>query len=296
MPGSLGIPLPFNSKNVKPYSFVNTKVARAVQHAFHALAIDEHRSLFTPTLWELPIDGSAQGASLQKLKQCWFPGSHSNVGGSYPDAGMSNITLAWMISQLEDTDGGILSFSPGYLNYVQDRCNTYYSEVNEPIRPWGFGKLYDSSAVDSPLTLAQALSPIVRTPGQYCEVSDEDGKQTSTPLQGTGECVHRCVRVRIDGGGKGPEVMADSSAVERAFSLVKKAAGLHPASKVEEASYKSPALAGLELVEPPAVRVERDHATAGASGVFWKIKDGTALPEDVLGETEIRLLKRSVGQ
>ena len=110
--GSLGIPLPFHAEIVKEFSFVNTKVAVHVQHAFQALGLDEHRRLFTPTLWEWPTNDQ----NLKKLKQCWFPGVHSNIGGSYPDAGISNITLAWMISQFEESDGGILTFDPIYLD------------------------------------------------------------------------------------------------------------------------------------------------------------------------------------
>ncbi|KAH6724128.1 hypothetical protein BKA61DRAFT_664832 [Leptodontidium sp. MPI-SDFR-AT-0119] len=292
--GALGIPLPWNSKNVKPFSFVNTKVARAVQHAFHALAIDEHRNLFTPTLWELPNEGPDQKVNLQKLKQCWFPGSHSNVGGSYPDAGISNITLSWMISQLEEHDGGILSFNPDYLDYVQDLNNKFYATEKEPIRPWGFGKLYDSSMVTDPITLAQSLKPITRTPGRYNRISTENGKQTNVPLKGTGECIHRCVRVRIDGGGKGPEENVDDTVLEKAFTLVKKAAGFHPDNTEEGKFYKSPALNNFTLVEPPAVKGAKDDS-GPAAGVYWKGVDGLGdLPEDGLGKTEIRLLRRSV--
>ena len=74
--GALGIP------NIGPlppqhreYSFVNTRVAANVEHAFQALALDEHRKAFVPTLWEKPEGPS----SLKILRQCWFPGVHSNV-------------------------------------------------------------------------------------------------------------------------------------------------------------------------------------------------------------------------
>lgn len=284
-----------NSKNVKPFSFVNTKVARAVQHGFHALAIDEHRGLFTPTLWEQPNEGSNQKVNLQKLKQCWFPGVHSNIGGSYPDAGISNITLAWMISQLEEHDGGILSFNQDYLDFVQDLNNTFYTtEEKEPIRPWGFGKLYDSSVITNPLSLTQSFKAITRTPGRYNRISLESGTQTDVPLKGTNEYIHRCVRVRMDGGGKGPEENTDDNVLEKAFTLVKKAAGFHPDNTQEGEFYKSPALSKFTLVEPPALKNAKD-ASGSAAGVYWRGDDGLGdLPEDVLGKTEVRLLKRSV--
>ena len=287
----MGIPIPWDSENAKPYSFVNSKVPQHVQHAFHALAIDEHRNLFTPTLWEQPDEPHR----LNVLKQCWFPGSHSNIGGSWPDAGISNITLAWMISQLEDTDGGILSFDPEYLDFVQDLNNEYYAKVPEPIRPWGFGKLYDSSLVDGAVTFTEALAPITRTPGRYSQISTEDGKPTQQRLTNTNECIHRCVRVRMDAGGPGMEELASNSTVGNIINLVKMQVGTNSQVKKELASYNSPALVKYKLEQAPSVKVEVDHASAGSSGVYWKGKDGLGdLPEDTLGATEIRLLKRSV--
>ncbi|CAL3966601.1 unnamed protein product [Diplocarpon coronariae] len=292
--GALGIPMPWNSRNVKPFSFVNTKVARAVQHAFHALAIDEHRNLFTPTLWEQPDRGSGQVVGLQKLKQCWFPGTHSNIGGSYPDAGISNITLAWMISQLEEHDGGILSFSPDYLDFLQDQNTKFYASEPAPPRPWGFGKLYDSSRVTDPVSLANSLLPITRTPGRYHRVSTGSGQQTGALLVGTGECIHRCVRVRIDGGGRGPGEPAGST-VGHLLNAVKQAAGLHPDATPGGRFYQSPALSNYTLVEPVAVKAASDDPALGVSGVYWKAGDGLGdLPEDTLGSTEIRLLRRSL--
>jgi len=283
--------MPWGSENVKPYSFVNTKVPQHVQHAFHALAIDEHRNLFTPTLWEQPDEPHR----LNVLKQCWFPGSHSNIGGSWPDAGISNISLAWMISMLEDTDGGILSFDPKYLDFVQDLCNEYYKKVGEPIRPWGFGKLYDSSIVSDTVTFAEAVAPITRTPGRYTEISIEDGQPTKQRLTNTNECIHRCVRVRIDADGPGIEELVPTSTAAKMINLVKEQVGIHAQVKKELATYVSPALQNYELVQGPSVKVEVDHSGAGPSGVYWKGKDGLGdLPEDTLGKTEIRLLKRSV--
>jgi len=60
----------------------------------HAISIDERRCYFRNNLW---------GAQLpnQTLKQVWFSGVHSDVGGSYADAesGLSQITLEWMLCE-----------------------------------------------------------------------------------------------------------------------------------------------------------------------------------------------------
>jgi len=97
--GSLGFPqlgiLPFRVH--ESYRFVDTRIPKIVEKAFHALALDENRRPFLPTLWEDP-DRNLDKAS---FKQVWFPGVHADVGGSYVDGQAANVTLAWMVQQLE---------------------------------------------------------------------------------------------------------------------------------------------------------------------------------------------------
>ncbi|TVY37155.1 hypothetical protein LSUB1_G005997 [Lachnellula subtilissima] len=282
--GSLGIPLPFHAENVKEFSFVNTKVAVHVQHAFQALGLDEHRKLFTPTLWEWPTNDQ----NLKKLRQCWFPGVHSNIGGSYPDAGISNITLAWMISQFEESDGGILTFDPTYLDWLQDLNNEYYIKQAEPIRPWALGKLYDSAPHNTVKGIVAGLSPVVRTPGRYHVVNDKTGLGTNIPLKNTCEFIHPSVRNRMNSRGIGTE--EDSKHVSEVSHLLNAAKGLVGVNWNLN-KYSSAALKNYELVESVGVQ----NGTTGAGGVVWKAKDGgEGLPEEELGRTEIRLLKRSV--
>ena len=71
-----------------------------LDYAFQALAIDEKRLTFLPTLWHKTTDGPAKD-----LQQCWFPGVHGNIGGQAEDprsAGdfeeIGDNTLAWMVS------------------------------------------------------------------------------------------------------------------------------------------------------------------------------------------------------
>ena len=298
--GALGIPIDWDKKNVKEFSFVNTKVARHVQHAFQALALDEHRRLFTPTLWEQPDDAH----NLKKLKQCWFPGVHSNIGGSYPDAEISNITLAWMISQLEDHDGGILSFDHEYLDQVQDWNTEGYIKRNVPIRPWGMGRIYDSASPNNVLTAAQGINPIIRTPGEYCKIDLKTGLQDpKRPLLNTNEYIHRCVRVRIDGGGLGTEDDPPNTTAKVITGVQDgvmkfKQKFLHtdippPKDPQPPGKYNSSGLVNYKLQQSESVRTEVDHSAPGPAQVWWKAtnRDGW-LPEDELGPTEIRMLRR----
>ncbi|MET0342535.1 MAG: DUF2235 domain-containing protein [Polyangiales bacterium] len=105
--GSLGYPLPF-FRAVRPllellglsWWFHDTKLGNNVLHAYHALAIHERRSDFQPTLWSQQLDASGQPQrASQVLEQVWFPGTHSDVGGGHFAAGLSDLTLSWMIEK-----------------------------------------------------------------------------------------------------------------------------------------------------------------------------------------------------
>lgn len=69
-----------------------------IDYAFHALAIEEKRGPFEPALWQCP---KGKNVDSEKVQQVWFTGVHSNVGGSYEDAGLSDIALDWMIKRVE---------------------------------------------------------------------------------------------------------------------------------------------------------------------------------------------------
>lgn len=96
--GSLGIPLGglrlLNLVN-RRWQFHDTRLSSTIEAAFHALAIDERRRAFRPTLWQ-PSDTARAGKAAQQVEQVWFSGVHSNVGGGYPDTGLSDIALNWM--------------------------------------------------------------------------------------------------------------------------------------------------------------------------------------------------------
>ena len=97
--GSLGVPddlvlLDQLLDQPRKYRFHDTELSARVRHGRHALAIDERRASFAPTLWTggpRPADGS--------LQQIWFPGTHSDVGGGYAECGLSDGALKWMIDE-----------------------------------------------------------------------------------------------------------------------------------------------------------------------------------------------------
>lgn len=103
--GALGIPfgkLPFSRSK---YQFLDTDLRIENDRAYHALAIDEHRAAFKPTLWTKMVPKSATPGSvypdrpLNKVEQRWFVGAHSNVGGGYNSDLLPQIPLRWLMQK-----------------------------------------------------------------------------------------------------------------------------------------------------------------------------------------------------
>jgi len=93
--GAMGIPISFLGLFDDKDEFYDTKIGSNVRIARHAMAIDEHRRDFAPTIWEL--------REKMDMKQVWFCGSHSDIGGSYghdrDGTVLSDIALQWMIEE-----------------------------------------------------------------------------------------------------------------------------------------------------------------------------------------------------
>lgn len=193
--GALGVPrigwltrIGLQSTTMKDLRFYDTTLSNCIEYAFQALALDERRYQFQPTLWE-KMEGNTT-----TLKQVWFPGAHANVGGGYNDQQIATITLAWMVAQCQshlDID----------LDYVVDQweeAEDYYKNHDEKVRPWSFGKIFDG------LTAFYTLGgQAVRKPGRYCAVDPNTGKETDDPLMDTREFIHPSVRARIKLNGPG---------------------------------------------------------------------------------------------
>ncbi|KAF9631692.1 protein of unknown function DUF2235 [Lasiodiplodia theobromae] len=196
--GSLGAPRigwltrvglqPMQSKEM---TFYDTKLSNCVDYAFQALALDERRTSFAPALWEKSRDNKRT-----VLRQVWFPGVHSNVGGGYDDQQLANITLAWMVAQLQP----FLDFKTKYV-FDQELANDrFYSKRRQPIRPWSFGEIPNSSS-----GIYSLAGSTKRTPGQYTVTDPHTGRSTGRPLRETCEYMHASVRTRLRMGGPGTE-------------------------------------------------------------------------------------------
>ena len=95
--GALGIPGQLlAADNEKKFAFHDTGPCPIVKHARHALAIDEHREQFVPTLWTGTPPAGVD------IEQVWFAGAHSDVGGGYVTRALADTPLVWMAKEAED--------------------------------------------------------------------------------------------------------------------------------------------------------------------------------------------------
>jgi glutathione S-transferase len=100
--GSLGIPLQGgpDDQRIDIFQFADRALSPQVAAGFHAVALDEQRSDFVPTLWDAR-DG---------VVQRWFCGAHSDVGGGSAAPEYSAIALRWMTAKLASRG---VRFAPG---------------------------------------------------------------------------------------------------------------------------------------------------------------------------------------
>jgi uncharacterized protein (DUF2235 family) len=92
-------------KYIFPLSMPDRVLNPKVGIARHALALDEERDTFHPLLWDEYAE-----ADTERIKQVWFAGVHCDVGGGYPDDGLSYQPLDWM---MDEAAAAGLRFLPG---------------------------------------------------------------------------------------------------------------------------------------------------------------------------------------
>jgi hypothetical protein len=162
--GSLGIPdylgvldLAFDRLD---NSFHDTRFASNVQIGRHALAMDEMRESFQPTLWtDIPA-----GADVEQI---WFPGVHSDVGGGYQQSGLSDGALQWMLEEaqkagLELRAGVFKQINPNPLDILHDSCEGFFSML--PTQPRAVPSLYEAGRFHSSVMERYEVPPLSQAP------------------------------------------------------------------------------------------------------------------------------------
>jgi len=100
--GALGNPLIFGFLSGRLHRFHDAELSSTVENAYHAMAVDEKRKHFAPTLWKRQDDSDQQS-----VEQRWFIGVHSDVGGGTAKPGLSDLALEWVAERARQCGLGI---------------------------------------------------------------------------------------------------------------------------------------------------------------------------------------------
>jgi uncharacterized protein (DUF2235 family) len=118
---------------VWPLSMPNRFMSAKILRGCHAIALEDERDAFTPVIWDeryvrarangstkyqlfdLDYDPRSEAArqaeplpqaraqlpaiDRQRISQVWFTGVHADIGGGYPENGLSFVTLNWMMDR-----------------------------------------------------------------------------------------------------------------------------------------------------------------------------------------------------
>jgi hypothetical protein len=118
--------------------FYDNKLNPHVGYARHALSIDEARADFDRVPWE--FDGDVRQRTDDEpelLRQVWFSGDHSDIGGSYieNEFRLSDNSLSWLLEQLRELpnllqiDEAVLRVFPSGLGKQHDECKSGFSGI-----------------------------------------------------------------------------------------------------------------------------------------------------------------------
>jgi uncharacterized protein (DUF2235 family) len=162
--GALGFPkFSGDGRRVDAFRFADTQLSAKVSHGYHALALDEQRVDFAPTLWD----------AADNVTQVLFPGAHSDVGGGYPmsnnESGMSDGALQWMMDRL--AGDGVLFHDAPPVPIVPDPSGIAHKPWEKP--PFNIPTIFTGRrvfppgmALDASVQKRLALASVVAAPGE----------------------------------------------------------------------------------------------------------------------------------
>lgn len=150
-----------------PYKSISSIIDRFYQHKFHnfdlspcveyarqALAIDDERKTFHPLPWT-----KYDGETPDKIKQVWFCGAHTDCGGGYPEHGVSDIAMGWMIQQAMEYGLRLYPDRETHFTIKEDINDDLHDE-----RASFFGKIYRRAVrdwneeVNGPLVIHESVT------------------------------------------------------------------------------------------------------------------------------------------
>ena len=155
------------NKVVWQYKFETSTLSPVVECGRQALALDDERGAFEPVLWD-ETDPSTRA----RVHQVWFPGAHSNVGGGYPQHGMSLVALDWMMREAEHA--GVRFVAPAREHYATE--HSFADKLYDPRaglgtfyywKPRDVKALCSRKGISTPSVHVSAIERIVQAPWGY---------------------------------------------------------------------------------------------------------------------------------
>ena len=126
----------------KALKFHNPRASSLYENIYHALAVDEHRKGFRPTLFhdyirhtESPEQILESRAKLEtRVEQRWFCGAHGDIGGG-DNVQVSNAPYGWILSHAENLGLELSGAIPVTLNLSAAPLNDSYKKFLKGIYP-----------------------------------------------------------------------------------------------------------------------------------------------------------------
>lgn len=164
---ALGIPLKVSSTilNSIPglrYNFHDFDLSVSIRNAYHAIAIDDERKTFHPILWNAEIDSSKQN-----MKQVWFSGMHTDVGGGYKEQELAGIPLVWLVQMA--VENGLHIYSKYKVEILEDANGKMHDsrELILGILYWPKVRFWDEDRSDKPIVHKSVLVRKEATNDEY---------------------------------------------------------------------------------------------------------------------------------
>lgn len=166
--GALGIPAHWRLSRLdrRAYQFHDTTLSDFVKRARHAVAIDERRMTFSPTLWtnttELNLAAGADPASPDApYQQQWFPGDHGSVGGGGDREGLSDQAFRWIVDGARfaglhvdsDPSSRIYEIVPDHRDHLQNVSKPVHPTLLQQLWDWAWGRAKTADRTPGPQRL-----------------------------------------------------------------------------------------------------------------------------------------------
>ena len=108
--------LPGNNINLS----YNLTLPRNVERCYHALSLDERRLSFPLTHVDADAYSNANNEDDQLVREVWFRGFHSDIGGGNKNTGLSSISLVWMFNMAKMSG---IEISQEDIAHYAEQCN-----------------------------------------------------------------------------------------------------------------------------------------------------------------------------